>query len=178
VKTLIVNLWAGPGAGKSTLAAEIFAALKRAQVSCELVQEWVKTWAWEGRQIGTFDDVVITANQLAKESVLYGKVRVFVTDSPIGLGAVYERIYHPDRRLVDNLCAGLRARQLAEGLEILDLYVVRLKPYVQAGRFEAEEKARQVDQVALRYVQGLSDVAGVRDVEEAMSYIEGALDHA
>jgi hypothetical protein len=178
VKTLIVNLWAGPGAGKSTLAAEIFAALKRAQVSCELVQEWVKTWAWEGRPIGTFDDVVITANQLAKESVLYGKVRVIVTDSPIGLGAVYEQLYHPDRSIMAHVCATIRSRQQANGLEILDLYVVRLKPYVQAGRFESEEKARQVDQVALRYVQGLSDVAGVRDVEEAMSYIEGALDHA
>lgn len=178
MKTLIVNLWAGPGAGKSTLAAEVFAALKRAQVPCELVQEWVKTWAWEGRKIGPFDDVVITSNQLAKESVLYGKVRVIVTDSPIGLGAVYEQIYHPERQTMALMCGSIRARQLAEGLEILDLYVVRLKPYIQAGRYESEEKARQVDQTALRYVQGLSDVASVRDVEEALSYIEGIISHA
>lgn len=175
MKTLLVNLWAGPGAGKSTLAAETFAALKRAQVPCELVTEFVKTWAWEGKAIGAFDDVVIIANQLARESVLYGKVRVIITDSPIGLGAVYEQIYHPTRQTVALLAAGLRARQLAEGIEILDLYVVRAKPYVQAGRYESEEKARQVDQIALRYVQGLGDVIGVRDVAEALEWVEKTL---
>jgi adenylate kinase family enzyme len=173
--TLLVNLWAGPGAGKSTLAAELFAALKREQVPCELVTEWVKTWAWEQRQIGPFDDVTITANQLHRESILYGKVEVIVTDSPIGLGAVYEQIYHPDRNTMGLLCGSLRARQLAEGIKILDLYVVRAKPYVQAGRYEDEEKARQVDRVALRYVQGLSDVTGVRDVAEALEWVQKAL---
>jgi hypothetical protein len=164
--TLLVNLWAGPGAGKSTLAAETFAALKRDQVPCELVQEWVKTWAWEQRPIGTFDDVTITANQLHKESILYGKVQAIVTDSPIGLGAVYEQIYHPDRNTMALLCASIRARQIANGIKILDLYVVRAKPYVQAG---------QVDRVALRYVQGLGDVIGVRDVAEAIEWVQKAL---
>ena len=39
--TAIINLWAGPGAGKSTLAAELFAAIKktRRDLSCELVAE-------------------------------------------------------------------------------------------------------------------------------------------
>ncbi len=173
--TLLVNLWAGPGAGKSTLAAETFAALKRDQVPCELVTEYVKRWAWRGERIGTFDDVYITAKQLRAESSLYGKVQVIVTDSPIGLGAVYEQIYHPTRQTMALLCASIRARQLAEGIKILDLYVVRSKPYVQDGRYESEEKARQVDQVALRYVQGLGDVTGVRDVAEALEWVQKAL---
>ena len=40
--TLLVNLYAGPGAGKSTGAAYIFAKLKMAGVDCEYVSEYAK----------------------------------------------------------------------------------------------------------------------------------------
>ena len=40
--TLIVNLFAGPGAGKFTGAAYIFAKLKMAGIDCEYVEKTVK----------------------------------------------------------------------------------------------------------------------------------------
>ena len=40
--TLLVNLYAGPGAGKSTGAAYIFAKLKMAGIDCEYVSEYAK----------------------------------------------------------------------------------------------------------------------------------------
>lgn len=40
--TIIVNLFAGPGAGKSTGAAYIFSKLKLAGIDCEYVSEFAK----------------------------------------------------------------------------------------------------------------------------------------
>ena len=48
--TLLVNLYAGPGAGKSTGAAYIFAKLKTAGVDCEYVSEYAKDRVWQEDQ--------------------------------------------------------------------------------------------------------------------------------
>jgi len=50
-KTVLINFYAGPGAGKSTTSAKIFAALKDRGECAELIQEYVKTWAWEGKKL-------------------------------------------------------------------------------------------------------------------------------
>ena len=41
-KTLVVNLIAPPSAGKSTMAANIFAELKWMGIDCEIVSEFAK----------------------------------------------------------------------------------------------------------------------------------------
>ena len=48
--TLIVNLYGGPGSGKSTGAAYIFSMLKMVGVDAEYVTEFAKDKVWEGNQ--------------------------------------------------------------------------------------------------------------------------------
>lgn len=87
--TLIVNLFGGPGTGKSTISADIFSRLKKLGVQVELVQEYMKELIWEQRN-STFDDqLYISAKQHRRISRLVGKVDVIVTDSPLPLGAFY-----------------------------------------------------------------------------------------
>lgn len=45
---IVINLFGAPGAGKSTLAADIFSKLKRRQVKCELITEFAKDCVYEG----------------------------------------------------------------------------------------------------------------------------------
>jgi len=45
-ETLIVNLWAGPGTGKSTTASVVFHMLKVAGIKCEYVTEFAKELAY------------------------------------------------------------------------------------------------------------------------------------
>ena len=45
--TIIINLFAGPGAGKSTGAAFIFSKLKMLGIDAELVTEFAKDKVWE-----------------------------------------------------------------------------------------------------------------------------------
>ena len=42
MKTKVLNLYGGPGVGKSTGAAYIFSMLKLAGINCELVREYAK----------------------------------------------------------------------------------------------------------------------------------------
>lgn len=46
-QTLIINLIGGPCSGKSTVAAELFARLKKMGVHCELVPEYIKERIYE-----------------------------------------------------------------------------------------------------------------------------------
>jgi len=143
--TTIINLSGGPGSGKSTTAASVFAAMKTAGISCELITEYVKTWAWRGEKIGAWDDIYITAKQLRRESACYGKVDYVITDSPLWLGAMYERLYRPDSHIMAAIAHETRARQAAAGLNVVECFVKRTKPFVQAGRYEDEAAARRVD---------------------------------
>lgn len=59
-----INLYAGPGAGKSTTAAMQFAKLKIAGHSIELVSEYVKAWAIAKRQVVGFDQIYLMGKQL------------------------------------------------------------------------------------------------------------------
>ena len=70
--TLLVNLYAGPGAGKSTGAAYIFAKLKMAGIDCEYVSESeLKEYADEYCEMitSTFNSIPILQKTFGKFSV-------------------------------------------------------------------------------------------------------------
>lgn len=154
--TLLVNLAAGPCAGKSTMAAEIFAELKKSGHSAELVHEWIKGWAWEGRKPdGYADDIYIFAKQLKSESRLYGKVDFIVTDSPLELGVVYEALYSGGRHTIHDLLLNVRSCQRNDGIvKCLNLFVERPETYQTEGRFETHEQALKVDRMILNLFGG------------------------
>ena len=40
--TIVINIIGGPGVGKSILTSDVFSALKREGVSCEIAAEYIK----------------------------------------------------------------------------------------------------------------------------------------
>ena len=87
--TLVVNLLGGPGVGKSTLTAAIFAKLKDAGVDCEMASEFAKELVWEQRNETFKDELYIFAKQAHRLFRLNGKVDVVITDRPLILTCFY-----------------------------------------------------------------------------------------
>ena len=89
MESKIINLFGGPGIGKSTQAAGLYAIMKRNNMSVELTSEFPKVIAWEKNHSAIRDQLYITANQHRNISRLYGQVEYIIIDSPILFGLVY-----------------------------------------------------------------------------------------
>jgi nicotinamide riboside kinase len=145
--TKIINFYGGPGTGKSTTAALMYAKLKLTGVNAELVREYVKDWAWEGRKINTYDQLYLLGKQIRRESLLYGKTDVIVTDSPVMLGVYYAEKYSP-QFVTEGVTAGAKAlyRQAEEdGYKHTHVMLTRTKPYSAKGRYQTEAEAKLID---------------------------------
>lgn len=144
-KTIVVNLFGGPGSGKSTIASELFSELKHRGINAELVTEYVKKWAWIGQKVGPFDQVYLFGKQARAEAMLYGKVDVIVTDSPVLLSAYYEDHYQPDWQIVKPAALRFLEKTAEAGVIRKNYWLRRDKPYNPAGRYQTEEEAKAID---------------------------------
>ena len=66
----IVNLFGGPGSGKSTTAAGLFYEVKKLKLNVELVTEYAKDAVWEKRHNLLDDQIYIFAKQQRRISRL------------------------------------------------------------------------------------------------------------
>lgn len=149
--SIVINLLGGSGLGKSTTAALIFGELKLLGKETELVQEYAKEWAWEGKKITSNDQDFIASEQWKRESRLYKKVDFIVTDSPLILGAVYQKFYSQADPIYDKIAERI---QIAEesGITYMNFLLNRNKKFNPKGRFETEEQAKQVDVFLKEYL--------------------------
>lgn len=149
---LRVNFYGGPCVGKSTLAALIYAELSRIGVRVELVQEFIKLWAYEGRQPDVFDQVYTFANQLWTEHRLArAGVKVVVTDSPVLLQCVYTSDLCPDTsRHLRNIATLFEAGHVS-----LNFLVKRAVTFDPHGRLQDATRAREIDDHIVAYLDAL-----------------------
>lgn len=149
--TTVIELYGGPGTGKSTSAALLYAMLKMAGENAELVREYVKDWAWEGRKPGDFDQLYFLGKGIRKESLLYGKVDWVVTDAPIFLGIYYARKYSPRHISLGVQEAVMSFYQAARAAGVVHerIFLERTKAYNPAGRYQTEKQAKKIDRELL-----------------------------
>jgi len=141
-----INIYGGPGVGKSTTAALIFGWLRQQGHNAELAQEWVKAWAYQGRTMQSFDYVFTFANQLHTEDrLLQAGVEIIVTDSPIYLQCMYA--LHHRMKAANELWR--IAKRFEQEYPSINFFVKREVPYDQQGRFEDEKQARIMDRFIL-----------------------------
>lgn len=145
--SLVINLYGGPGTGKSTGAALLFAAMKNAGLNAELIQEYVKGWAWEGRHPTPLDQFYFFGKQSRKEYVLFNKVDQIITDSPLSLCAFYATLYGTEQQKVifPEMVKSYYSIAKGEGHEYIHVWLNRVKPYNPKGRFQNEAEANAID---------------------------------
>lgn len=88
---LVINLFGGPGSGKTTTAAELFAALKKRHYNVELVTEFAKDLIMQNNPDALMHQFYVTGVQAHRIWSAAQKMQVVVVDSPILLGPIYDQ---------------------------------------------------------------------------------------
>jgi len=145
--TTIINIFGGPGIGKTTFASDLFGALKRRHVNVELTREYAKDLIWNGRSDLLSNQLIVLGGQLERLSSLNGRVELIVSDSPLLLCSVYAQIYAP----ATHPAAFHETVAWADRLmPSVNLVLSRLdRPYQAEGRIQDESGARDIDALVL-----------------------------
>ena len=158
---LVINLFAGPGVGKSTTAAKVFAELKMKGINCEMALEFAKDKVWE-ESFRTMDDqIYIFGKQFHRIWRLKDKVDVIICDSPLPISIVYDKenseAFHT-----------LIMEQFNKFANV-NYYIERSTEYQESGRVQTKEEAEKVDKIVL-------DVFNKYDIKYKSINIDGASD--
>lgn len=136
--TLIVNLLAEPGAGKSIAAAYIYSQLKMHGISTEYVTEFAKDKVWEQNEEVFKHQTYMFGKQHYKLARVVGKVDVIITDSPIILSAIYnesEVLGEEFNKVVLNVF---------NSYNNFNVLLKRDHPYENSGRNQNEKQANEI----------------------------------
>ena len=133
---IVINIYGGPGCGKSTISAGLFYKMKNLDYKVELVQEYAKDMTYEKRTNILEDQLYIFAKQARRLERLRGSVDYVITDSPLLLGLVY----NTKSILLNNLI-----EETFNSYNNKNFLLKRLKKYQQYGRNQTEESAKTID---------------------------------
>jgi nicotinamide riboside kinase len=136
--TLIVNLFGGPGSGKSVLARQLSVELDIQDIKTEYVTEYAKELTWGGLQKVFDNQLYVFAKQHNKQFKPLNQVDVIVTDSPLLMSLVY----------VDTDLQYFRPLvfEVFNKNNNLNILLERRFQYKKYGRNQTEEEAKQVDE--------------------------------
>jgi tRNA uridine 5-carbamoylmethylation protein Kti12 len=148
----VINLYGGPGVGKTTTAWLLCGALKKLGVEVEFVPEFAKRCVYENRDtLLSEDQLYVLAKQhrgiliLAESGVEYA-----VVDSPLVLSASYN-----DHKKLNQDIINLLVRELYEKYDNINIFIERStqRKYDPRGRIQKNyEEAIEKDEEIKRSV--------------------------
>ena len=136
-KPIVINMFAGPGTGKSTTAAGVFSLLKMHGVNAELITEFAKDLTWEERFKTLEDQRYVWGKQHHKMWRVKDHVDVMVTDSPTLLGLIYGKN--------NSVCFSELILESFNEFDNTNYFLMRLKEFNPKGRNQNEEKSKRLD---------------------------------
>lgn len=136
-KGIVVNFWAAPGSGKSTMAAGLFHRLKCQRINTELTNEYAKDLVWSGRNNDLKDQLYILAKQKQRVERLVRNCDIVISDSPILMYNVYLNDQYPD-------CFRDTLRWAWDQYDNINFLIERDHPYDPVGRTQDEDGAMAV----------------------------------
>lgn len=160
-KTIVVNLFGGPGSGKSTGAAYIFSRLKMAGINCELITEYAKDKTWEKNMTALSCQEYILGKQSYRMKRCADKVDVIVTDSPLPIG-----LFFNDDPAFENSEFVKTIMNLFKKYDNRNYLLARNQSYNPIGRNQTQEEADNIgDQIQdflddwnMEYTHGIGDI--------------------
>lgn len=136
----VINLYGGPGTGKSTISAGLFFLFKTAYKETELVNEYAKYLVWSERVKMFQEQGYVFAKQNHKLEILRDKVDYAITDSPLPLSIIYGNDLGYYSSFEDYVI------EKFDSYDNINVFLNRKKQYRPNGRNQTEEEAIQKDQ--------------------------------
>lgn len=144
--TKIINLFGGPGSGKSTITSGLFYELKKRNISCDNPYEFPKQVAWEQNSSQINDQLFIFASQHRGIVRSYGKVDYIILDSPLLLSLAYKNGYESGypSSLYDNTFDNM-VLNIFNQYENINLFLDRPEDFQDEGRFQDYKESLEFD---------------------------------
>jgi len=165
-RPIIINIFGGPGAGKSTTAASVFGLLKLHGVNAELITEFAKDLTWEDRGKTLDNQAYVWAKQYHRLWRVGSQVDVVVTDAPLLHSLIYGDTTREFKAVV---------KQAYNEFNNRSYYLTRVKKYEEAGRSQTEDEAIDVDGEVIKMLKNeivFTSVEGnYRGINAIVSYI-------
>lgn len=136
--TIVINLVAGPCAGKSTIASGIFYKLKMKGIDCEQTLEYAKDRVWEGSYSTMDDQIYMFGKQYHRVWRLNHKVQVIISDSPLILSIHYAKF---QSKYFENFVI-----EQFKAFNNVTYFIERDTEYNENGRVHSLEDAKKADQ--------------------------------
>lgn len=133
----VINFFAGPGSGKSTVCAGLFSKLKLSGINCEMALEYAKDKVWE-KSFRTLDNqIYVFGKQLHRIWRLKDQVDLVITDSPLLFSLIYDKTQNLKFKdlVVDQF----------NQFDNINYFINRKKNYNPKGRIQTLEEAKELD---------------------------------
>ncbi len=140
----IINIFGGPGTGKSVTAANLFAEMKKKQLNCELVTEYAKELVYDESYKVMENQIWIFANQHHRMNRLKEKVDYIVTDAPLFNSIVYSG-KGEENKAFHNFVLGEFNKY-----NNLNIFLERETEYRKEGRYQDLDGAIEIDNEVIR----------------------------
>lgn len=151
--TILINIYGGPGAGKSTTAAGVFYELKRIGYDCGLVTEMATELVYDEAFNIMNDQIYLFGEQWHRTFRMLGKVDFIVTDSPLLMNIVYNAF--KDEEFDKFIYSRIHK------LKSLDFFINRSDAFSKVGRIHNLEQSKEVDKT----IKELAKNNGIKLIE-------------
>lgn len=139
-RTLVINIIGGPCSGKSTVAAELFARLKKMGVHTELAPEYIKDRIYEENLTMPLNQIAVFAMEHYGINTKIGKVDCIVHDGSFINNEIYNNEDNPE----------FNAFILAEYKKFnnLDFFIKRGNiEFEDYGRIHNQKQSKELDKI-------------------------------
>lgn len=135
---LVINMYGGPGRGKSTTAYKLIGLLKHNDYKSELVTEYVKHSAYIGNNFEIQDQIFLLAQHNHRLRILEQQVDIIVTDGSLLNTLAY--CTRDDQKVERDL-----SMELYNRYDNIGFIVPRKTNYMRYGRSQTKEEAMDLD---------------------------------
>ena len=148
---ITINLWGGPGCGKSTTASGLFSLMKMRGHKVELVTEYAKELTYDSNWDLLTKQEFIFPEQYHRQKRLVNHVDYVITDSPLPLNIIYAREdLKKDDQFKTKVINGFNE------FNNFNIMLKRCKPYSHYGRKESNKQALDIDKDCVEQLENMN----------------------